>query len=80
MSFWRDKLSNNEEKLDKNNGLPLSPNVDELFDKGYISFSDKSEILIHGSIATEILNQLGIDKTKRMEDIKDKNLFYLITP
>jgi putative restriction endonuclease len=71
------QLSSNEEKLDKYNGLPLAPNVDKLFDKGYISFSDKGEILVHESITTKMLNQLGIDRTKRIEGLKDKNLFYL---
>ena len=41
---WRD--SSNEERLDGNNGLLLSPHVDHLFDQGYISFSDEGDILI----------------------------------
>ncbi|MCJ7989307.1 HNH endonuclease [Priestia sp. OVS21] len=41
---WKD--SNDKERLDLNNGLLLCPNHDWLFDKGYISFTDKGEILI----------------------------------
>jgi hypothetical protein len=41
---WRD--STNAERLDKYNGLLLSPNLDALFDKGYISFRDNGEMLI----------------------------------
>ncbi len=38
--------SNDIEKLDGNNGLLLSPHVDKLFDKGFISFSNNGDILI----------------------------------
>jgi 5-methylcytosine-specific restriction protein A len=38
--------SNDAEKLDGHNGLLLSPHVDKLFDKGFISFSDNGEVLI----------------------------------
>lgn len=71
------QLSNDQEKLDKFNGLPLSPDVDKLFDKGFISFSDEGEILIHKSISTTLLDQLGIDQSKRIESLKADNLPYL---
>ena len=38
--------SSNEERLDVFNGLLLTPNLDKLFDKGYISFKDDGKILI----------------------------------
>ncbi|WP_316799055.1 MrcB family domain-containing protein [Pedobacter frigidisoli] len=38
--------SNDQEKLDGNNGLLLSPHVDKLFDKGFISFSNDGNVLI----------------------------------
>jgi hypothetical protein len=41
---WRD--SNNEERLSGSNGLLLSPHVDKLFDRGWISFSDDGKVLI----------------------------------
>ncbi|WP_416043004.1 HNH endonuclease [Bacillus halotolerans] len=48
--------SNNQERLDVNNGLLLCPNHDSLFDKGYISFDEKGTILISDSL----------DKTKKV--------------
>lgn len=45
-------LCNDFEKLDINNGLLLCPNHDALFDKGFISFSEKGRIII----AEEICN------------------------
>ena len=41
---WRD--SNNTERLDKFNGLLLSPSYDAAFDCGYISFTNGGELLI----------------------------------
>lgn len=71
------QLSNNEEKLDQFNGFPLSPDVDKLFDKGFISFSDAGEIIQHQSIKdTDILGKLGIDKANKI-DLKEGNIPYL---
>lgn len=42
--------SNNQERLDVNNGLLLCPNHNSLFDKGYISFEDNGTILISDSL------------------------------
>ena len=42
---WSD--CNEEERLDVNNGILLSPTFDSLFDKHLISFSDEGEILIN---------------------------------
>lgn len=44
---WR--MSDNAERLDKHNGLMLSPHVDKLFDRGYISFLDDGTVLISGA-------------------------------
>lgn len=42
--------SNNQERLDVNNGMLLCPNHDSLFDKGYISFNDNGIIIITNSL------------------------------
>lgn len=41
---WRD--SSNDERLDGENGLLLTPTVDHLFDRGFISFDDDGTLLI----------------------------------
>lgn len=41
---WRD--SNNEERLDKFNGLLLLANLDKAFDIGFISFDDDGKVMI----------------------------------
>lgn len=56
---WRD--CNNEERLDGHNGLLLSPHVDKLFDRGWISFEDDGKLLIKNVEAAEIMNSWGLD-------------------
>nr|WP_216612088.1 HNH endonuclease [Vibrio sp. RE86] len=41
---WRD--SNNEERLDRYNGLLLVANLDKAFDLGFISFDDRGKVMI----------------------------------
>lgn len=43
-------ISDNEERLDGNNGLMLSPHVDHLFDGGYISFDRAGQVLLSADI------------------------------
>jgi len=56
---WRD--SSNEERLDGENGLLLTPNADHLFDRGFIGFEDNGDVLISPVVHKESLRKLGID-------------------
>jgi predicted restriction endonuclease len=55
---WR--VATNEERLDGENGLLLSPNVDFLFDRGFISFDDKGTLLVSPVADKECLRRMGI--------------------
>jgi hypothetical protein len=57
---WRN--ATDEERLDPENGILLSPNYDALFDKNLISFSDEGTLIISKSINTKDLKTLGIEK------------------
>ena len=61
---WRD--SSDDEKLDPNNGILLSPNYDALFDKHLISFEDSGEIIISPMIKPNQLSLLGISKEAKI--------------
>lgn len=52
--------SNNTEKLDQYNGLLLSPNIDTLFDKGYISFDDDGKVMISDQLKCKKLPDLNL--------------------
>ena len=49
------------ERLDGENGLFLTPTVDALFDRGFISFTEVGDLLISPCIDKGIVKQLGID-------------------
>lgn len=70
-------LSNDEEKIDGYNGLPLSPNADKLFDKGLISFSDSGQLLVSPSLAISTLNALGINEQTKIEGLTKEHTYYL---
>jgi putative restriction endonuclease len=55
---WRD--SNNEERLDPENGLLLTPTIDHLFDKGFISFESSGDLIISPVAHEESLTRMGI--------------------
>jgi putative restriction endonuclease len=56
---WRD--SNNEERLDGENGLLLTPSIDHLFDRGFIGFEDNGSLIISPVAHRTSLQRMGID-------------------
>ena len=56
---WRD--SSNEQRLDGENGLLLTPTVDHLFDKGFISFEDSGQLIVAPVADPKSLRRMGID-------------------
>ncbi|WP_039958508.1 HNH endonuclease [Vibrio sinaloensis] len=55
---WRD--SNNEERLDRFNGLLLLANLDKAFDLGFISFNDQGKVMISSQL--ESPDAIGLDE------------------
>jgi hypothetical protein len=60
---WRD--ATNEERLDGENGLLLTPNADHLFDRGFIGFEDNGDVLISPVAHVESLVRMGLDPQQR---------------
>ena len=56
---WRD--SSNEERLDGENGLLLTPSIDHLFDRGFIGFEDDGRLIISPVAHRPSLRRMGID-------------------
>ena len=59
---WRD--SSNEERLDGENGLLLTPSIDHLFDRGFISFEDNGRLIVSPVAHRPSLARMGIDVTR----------------
>jgi hypothetical protein len=61
---WRD--SSNDERLDGENGLLLTPTVDHLFDKGFISFEDSGQLIVSPVADPVSLKRMGIDCERQL--------------
>lgn len=55
---WRD--SSNDERLDGENGLLLTPTIDHLFDRGFISFEDKGQLIVSPVAHKSSLERMGV--------------------
>jgi predicted restriction endonuclease len=55
---WRE--SSDEERLVGGNGLLLTPSIDHLFDRGFITFDDNGEVLLSPIADPESLPRMGV--------------------
>ena len=61
---WRD--SSNDERLSSENGLLLTPSIDHLFDKGFISFDDDGDLIVSPVADPTSLQRMGIPTDSRV--------------
>ena len=59
---WRE--ASDEERLSGGNGLLLTPSIDHLFDRGFISFDDDGGVLVSPVADRESLHRMGVDCTR----------------
>jgi hypothetical protein len=74
---WRE--SNNEERLSGGNGFLLTPSIDHLFDRGFVTFADDGELVI-SPIADRIsLQRMGVatDSTISVGDFNSDQKYFL---
>lgn len=71
---WAD--SENDEKLDADNGFLFCPNHDALFDSGYISFDENGAILISKKIGQVTAIFMNVDKNMKI-NLSNKNKKFL---
>jgi len=72
-------ISSNEERLDTDNGLLLTPALDHLFDGGYISFDNNGKIMISEEIPeheAEIMNVNSKMKLRKNSEETEEYLKY----
>ncbi|EHY8552884.1 HNH endonuclease [Vibrio parahaemolyticus] len=67
-------MSNDFERLDRFNGLLLSPNIDRAFDLGFISFDSNGRILFSPKL--EDKQDFGLNDAMKIE-IKHQHQYYL---
>lgn len=55
---WRD--AENDERLDGENGLLLTPSVDHLFDRGFIGFEDDGRLIVPPAADADSMLRMGV--------------------
>ncbi|MEM9338057.1 MAG: HNH endonuclease [Bacteroidota bacterium] len=72
---WKD--ATDEQRLDVDNGILLSPDFDALFDKYLISFDVSGKIILGSEIKNTSLISLGITGKEKIDRLTDGNKHYL---
>ncbi len=72
---WR--VADNQERLNVFNGLLLLPNLDKLFDKGYISFDMQGRILFSSFFPVDDRKLLHLTDHIHLRKIQDEHLSFL---
>jgi len=72
---WR--LSSDEEKLDGNNGLMLSPHADALFDQGMISFRSDGRLIVSRQLDDLVLHLWRISTSLNVGEFNEQQSEYL---
>lgn len=70
-------VANPTERLDSFNGLLLVPNLDALFDDGFISFNKQGHILISSTLLEEDYATLGLTVDMKLRKINGAHALYL---
>lgn len=61
------KCDTDNEWVDRDNCLPLAPNLNMLFDRGWITFDDEGQIVIANGISRENREALGISPKMKLK-------------
>lgn len=72
---WR--TADDAEKLDGCNGLLLSPHLEHLFSRGYISFADSGELLVSHSLNPSVLEKWGLRLPLYVDAFRPEQCHYL---
>lgn len=71
------KGASNEERLDVNNGILLSPTYDALFDQHLISFENNGKIIFSDTLLKTNYTDLGVTGQETIQNLSKENIPYL---
>lgn len=72
---WKDSTDN--ERLDVDNGILLSPDFDALFDQHLISFEDSGKIILSSRMEHSNYSTIGITGKEKIKNLSSGNKLYL---
>lgn len=73
---WAD-CDTDEERLDVFNGLLLGPNLDAVFDGGFVTVAEDGEVVVSELLSVDDRAVLGLDRPLRVRGLKPEHLGYL---
>lgn len=71
------KNASDQERLDLENGILLSPTYDALFDRHIISFENSGKIILSDQISIEDYKKIGVTGKEKLSDLSEGNKRYL---
>lgn len=74
---WSDCSS--KERLDPENGFLLSPNIDRLFDRNFISFDDDGKLIVSSLLTASELKQFGLTAGMSTGQLTNGQKAYLVS-
>lgn len=72
---WKD--ASDQERLDVDNGILLSPTYDALFDRHLISFENSGKIILSDQISWEDYKKIGVSGHEKIGQLNEGNKGYL---
>jgi putative restriction endonuclease len=69
--------STNFEKLDGNNGLLLSPHIDRLFDRGFLSFEDSGRLIFSPLLPSDVIDAWGLSTPIKERPLSSRQSTYM---
>jgi putative restriction endonuclease len=67
----------NEQRLDRFNGLMLTPTFDRMFDRGLLTFEDNGDVHVSPTVSTNVVHRIGLDTHRNVGSFRDEQLRYL---
>lgn len=69
--------ANNNQRLDVNNGILLSPTYDALFDRHLVSFENSGKIILSDKIEIQAFEKIGVTGQEKINNLSHYNFEYL---
>jgi hypothetical protein len=67
----------NDQRLDRFNGLMLTPTFDRMFDRGLLTFEDNGDIHVSPSVSTSVVYRIALDVNRNVGQFRDDQKKYL---
>ena len=67
----------NDQRLDRFNGLMLTPTFDRMFDRGLLTFEDNGDVHVSPSVSTSVVHRIALDVHRNVGRFREDQQPYL---